>query len=262
MSQTGRGKRTTGRRKYTHEKPHTAAEYRRRRRQQQVRIQRMLLLLGIILAAILLFVLGGKFIRWIKGSHSASADTQTAITKVVENPPDYDVQLLTINDYSRPGLAIDKVNGIVVHYTANPGTTAQQNRDYFEGLKDSHETHASSHFVIGLDGELIQCIPCKEISYASNDRNNDTISIECCIPDDTGRFNDATYQTLVHLVAWLCGRYDLTMDDVIRHYDVTGKNCPKYYVEHEDAWKQFKVDVADYIEKNGVASENLKNDKE
>ncbi|MFR8755306.1 MAG: hypothetical protein ACLVG5_00555 [Clostridium sp.] len=38
----------------------------------------------------------------------------------------------------------------MVHYTANPGTTAQQNRDYFEGLKDSHETHASSHFVIGL----------------------------------------------------------------------------------------------------------------
>ncbi len=192
----------------------------------------------------------------------AAADVPAAITKVVENPPDYDVQLLTINDYSRPGLAIDQVNGIVVHYTANPGTTAQQNRDYFEGLKDSHETHASSHFVIGLDGELIQCIPCKEISYASNDRNNDTISIECCIPDDTGRFNDATYQTLVHLVAWLCGRYDLTMDDVIRHYDVTGKNCPKYYVEHEDAWKQFKVDVADYIEKNGVAPENLKNDKE
>ena len=86
-------------------------------------------------------------------------------------------------------------------------------------------------------------------------------AIECCIPDDTGRFNDATYQTLVHLVAWLCGRYDLTMDDVIRHYDVTGKNCPKYYVEHEDAWKQFKVDVADYIEKNGVDPENLKNDK-
>ena len=262
MRQTGRGKRKTGRKKYTYEKPHTAAEYRRRRRQQQVRIQRMLLLLGIVLVVIFIFVLGGKLLRWIRGKHLAAADVPAAITKVVENPPDYDVQLLTINDYSRPGLAIDQVNGIVVHYTANPGTTAQQNRDYFEGLKDSHETHASSHFVIGLDGELIQCIPCKEISYASNDRNNDTISIECCIPDDTGRFNDATYQTLVHLVAWLCGRYDLNMDDVIRHYDVTGKNCPKYYVEHEDAWKQFKVDVADYIEKNGVAPENLKNDKE
>ena len=88
----------------------------------------------------------------------------------------------------------------------------------------------------------------KEISYASKDRNNDTISIECCIPDDTGRFNDATYQTLVHLVAWLCGRYDLTMDDVIRHYDVTGKNCPKYYVENPDAWIQMKSDIAVQID--------------
>ena len=56
MRQTGRGKRKTGRKKYTYEKPHTAAEYRRRRRQQQVRIQRMLLLLGIVLVVIFIFV--------------------------------------------------------------------------------------------------------------------------------------------------------------------------------------------------------------
>jgi len=30
---------------------------------------------------------------------------------------------------------------------------------------------------------------------------------------------------------------------VIRHYDITGKICPKYFVENEDAWKQFKSDV-------------------
>ena len=145
------------------------------------------------------------------------------------------------------------VNGIVVHYTANPGTTAQQNRDYFEGLAQSGETHASSHFVIGISGEIIQCIPCNEIAYASNERNADTISIECCIPDDTGKFTDETYQSLVHLVTWLMGRYDLTTDDVIRHYDVTGKACPKYYVENEAAWEQFKSDLVDYIETNGIA---------
>ena len=115
MRQTGRGKRTTGRKKYTYRKPHTAAEYRRRRRQQQVRIQRMLLLLGIVLVVIFIFVLGGKLLRWTREKHLAAADAPAAITKVVENPPDYDVQLLTINDYSRPGLAIDQVNGIVVH---------------------------------------------------------------------------------------------------------------------------------------------------
>lgn len=78
-----------------------------------------------------------------------------------------------------------KVRGIVVHYTANPGTTAIQNRNYFAGLEQSHQTKASSHFVIGLDGEIVQCIPCNEIAYASNNRNSDTIAIECCIPDDT-----------------------------------------------------------------------------
>ena len=103
--------------------------------------------------------------------------------------------------------------------------------------------------------EIIQCIPCNEIAYASNERNADTISIECCIPDDTGKFTDATYGSLVHLVTWLMGRYDLTTDDVIRHYDVTGKACPKYYVENEAAWEQFKSDLVDYIETNGIAKQ-------
>ena len=73
------------------------------------------------------------------------------------------------------------------------------------------------------------------------------------IPDETGKFNDATYQSLVELVTWLMGRYDLTTEDVIRHYDVTGKACPKYYVENEDAWLQFKEDLLTYIDTNGIA---------
>lgn len=163
--------------------------------------------------------------------------------------PEIDVQLLTNNEYSRPGIAIDQVAGIVVHYTANPGSSAQANRNYFEGLKDSGERKASSHFVIGLDGEIIQCIPSSEISYASNDRNKDTLSIECCHPDESGAFNSATYTSLVQLVAWLCKRFDLEAADVIRHYDVTGKICPKYFVDHEDAWEQFRQDISDYKDK-------------
>ena len=89
---------------------------------------------------------------------------------MVEDAPEYDVDLLTINSYSRPGIAMDDVNGIVIHYTANPGSTAVQNRNYFEGLKDSHITKASAHFVVGLDGEIVQCIPTAEIAYASNKR--------------------------------------------------------------------------------------------
>lgn len=157
--------------------------------------------------------------------------------------PNLNVQLLTPNQYSRPGTSLQKVNGIVIHYTANPGTTAMQNRNYFEGLKDSHETEASSHFIIGLNGEIVQCIPSWEIAYASNHRNGDTISIETCTPDASGAYTYKTYCSMVELTAWLCLKFNLTEKDVIRHYDVTGKMCPKYFVDHGDKWQQFKNDV-------------------
>lgn len=173
--------------------------------------------------------------------------TSTEKTDADALKPEIDVELLTPNEYSRPGITNEQINGIVVHYTANPGSTAMENRNYFEGLKDTHLAKVSSNFVIGLEGEIVQCIPTWEMAYASNDRNSDTISIECCHPDETGKFNAATYKSLVQLCAWLCVKYDLTSEDVIRHYDVTGKDCPKYFVEHEDAWMQFKADVAEKI---------------
>ena len=158
--------------------------------------------------------------------------------------PDIDVQLLDVNPYSRPGVESDGITGIVIHYTANPGSTAQDNRDYFNGLQYSQETSASSNFVVGLDGEIIQCVPTWEVAYASNDRNYDTVSNEVCHPDESGKFTDVTYRSLVQLTAWLCVKFDLTADDVIRHYDVTGKNCPKYFVENEEAWTAFKENVS------------------
>lgn len=148
-------------------------------------------------------------------------------------------QFLTVNPYSRSGKTLRRVNGIVIHYTANPGSTAQNNRDYFENLKITRTTSVSSHFIIGLEGEIIQCIPLNEVAYASNNRNKDTISIECCHPDESGQFNDATYQSLQELVRALMDTYHLQSQDVIRHYDITGKICPKYFVDHEDQWQEF-----------------------
>ena len=148
-------------------------------------------------------------------------------------------QFLTVNPYSRSGKTLRRVNGIVIHYTANPGSTAQNNRDYFENLKNTKTTSASSLFIIGLNGEVIQCIPLNEVAYASNNRNRDTIAIECCHPDESGQFNEETYQSLQILVRSLMNTYHLTSNDVIRHYDITGKICPKYFVDHEDKWQEF-----------------------
>ena len=165
-----------------------------------------------------------------------------------EGAPYIDVELLTPNSYSRPQIPIEQVNYIAIHYTANPGSTAISNRNYFENLATTQDNKVSSHFVVGLDGEVVQCIPTSEMSYATNARNVDTISIECCHPDETGQFNDATYSSAVKLTAWLCTRFGLDTDQVIRHYDVTGKDCPKYYVENPDAWFRMKSDIAAQIQ--------------
>jgi len=164
----------------------------------------------------------------------------------IQAPDWYTQDFLTVNPYSRPGTKREHVRDIVIHYVANPGSSAIQNRNYFEGLKDqtgSKTTSVSSHFVIGLEGEVVQCVPLNEVAYASNNRNSDTISIECCHPDETGKFYDSTYQTLVNLCAYLCVEFDLKPDDVIRHYDVTGKICPKYFVDYPEKWENFHKDV-------------------
>lgn len=154
--------------------------------------------------------------------------------------PDWiDQQIIKVDGDSRRGVYLEGVRDIVIHYVGNPGSTAQQNRDYYA----NPASDVSSHFVIGLKGEIIQCIPLHEKSSASNHRNKDTISIEVCHPDESGMFTDASYQSLVKLTTWLCEICGLDSSDVIRHYDITGKQCPLYFVTHEDAWKQFLKDV-------------------
>ena len=211
-------------------------------------VQRLALCVGVVTLALVLVTV----IAHVGRGRGKEVSGDVIIPRRVVEAPEFDVQLLTPNPYSRPQTALPRVKGLVIHYTANPGTSAQQNHDYFEGLKDSKTTNVSSHFIIGTEGEIIQCIPSSEIAYASNARNEDTMSIECCHLDETGEFTKATYDSLVHLTAWLAGKFDFAVEDVIRHYDVTGKECPRYFVKNHEAWKQFLLDVKAYIEKHGV----------
>ena len=186
----------------------------------------------LVLLALVLLVLGGVKLRYALAHRNLPGSNVSA--------PDFvTVDYLPLNEYSRPGTPLREISGVVVHYVGNPGSSAANNRSFFANLALTHETYASAHFLVGLEGEILQCVPLTEIAYCSNTANDYTVSIE----------------GLEQLVAWLCETFSLDPDaDVIRHYDVTGKICPKYYVENEDAWLAFREDVSARIEEDKTAN--------
>lgn len=192
---------------------------------------------------------------------TVSATTTTAATTtrepgyITKIPTDSEMstlitdKLLDINPYSRPankyldpGVKREKITTIVIHYVANPGTSAINNRNYFNNIPKNEKIYAGAHYIVGLSGEIIRCIPDNEIAYHAGNKevNACSIGIEVCHPDKTGKFNYQTYLSLLKLVSWLCDKYDITYDNVIRHYDVTGKACPIYYINYPSEWKKFK----------------------
>ena len=94
-------------------------ERRRKRRKQQI-IFRAVTFIVFFLALLLIVMLVHK----VSEKSAAEEAVVSEPVKYVEKSPDFAVELLTVNEYSRPGTELAQVNGIVVHYTANPGTTA------------------------------------------------------------------------------------------------------------------------------------------
>ena len=198
----------------------------------------------------------GKKVQEFSGIQEESPGDSSAVVqglsaKVYAKHPAWTENFLSPNEYSRPGEPLTQVKDIFVHYTANAGTSAAQNRSYFEQQKDMHEASVSAHFIIGYNGEIIQCVPLNEIAYAVQTRNYDSISIECCYKAADGSFTQETYDSLISLLAWLTDAYDLDTEHILRHYDCGGKKCPIYYTEHVDAWVRLKKDVAEKRESGG-----------
>ncbi|MBR2635080.1 MAG: N-acetylmuramoyl-L-alanine amidase [Clostridia bacterium] len=174
------------------------------------------------------------------GERAPFSDTPCETSGGITLPEWVDVQLIRVDGASRRGVPLEGVRDIAVHYVGNPNTTAMANRNYF----DSPDSTVSSHFIVGLEGEVILCVPLDEKSSATNERNRDTISVEVCHPDSEGKFSEVTEESLIRLLIWLCENFDLSEENLIRHYDVTGKKCPLYYVEHPEEWERIKSSVA------------------
>ena len=124
----------------------TTKKKKRKNRKKRYDLSRVWMALGT-LTVILLVIFG---VAQHQKTQNA-AQQMSGLSAIDGSRPDLDVELLTVNPYSRPGTALTQVNGIVIHYTANPGATAIANRNYFENLKDTHTTKASAHFIVGLE---------------------------------------------------------------------------------------------------------------
>lgn len=191
--------------------------------------------------------------------------------------------LLTPNKWSRPQTKLKSVKGVVVHWVANPGSSAKGNRNYFENRKSGTNGFGSAHYIIDLDGSVIRCLPDTEIAYHvgsslpyksgstqiytpeawlylnsnSNKKvkpypNDCTLGIECTHLDSKGKMSDATYNTLVELCAELCKKYKLNpLKDLWLHKEVVGwKDCHKWFVDNPTEWTKFKQKVNNIVNQN------------
>ncbi|WP_024985063.1 N-acetylmuramoyl-L-alanine amidase [Brevibacillus borstelensis] len=170
--------------------------------------------------------------------------------------------MLLTNKNARPGTKITP-RGLVIHWTANEGKGADAvaNRNYF----NKPTTEASAHYIVD-DKQVVRCLPENEMGYhvgakqykpeavakLSSYPNNCTIGIEMCVNAD-GNFQE-TYRRTVELAADILKRYGWGTDRLWRHFDITGKNCPAYFVSVDyarkytglaaaQAWAKFKDDV-------------------
>lgn len=174
---------------------------------------------------------------------------------------------LTPNRFSRPGRKRKGVKAIEVHWVANPGTSAKFTRRYFEMRKGGGLSFGSTHFVIDLDGDIVQIIPEEEIAFSSgskvympgvaeyfgNPPYYNTISIECTHKDWSGAMYPNTHQSLILLCAYLCDKYGLEATDLVLHYELTGKQCHRWFVDHPDEWESFKTSVREKLKTLGEA---------
>jgi N-acetylmuramoyl-L-alanine amidase len=124
-----------------------------------------------------------------------------------------------------------RIKYIVVHNTANPLSTARNERDY---LVNPINTASTSFHIAVDDKEMIEAIPVTEIAYhAGADEGNEYgIGIEIC---ESGNYKQAE-ENAIKLIAYLMKEYKIPLSKVTTHQHFTGKPCPRLII---DRWDEF-----------------------
>ena len=138
---------------------------------------------------------------------------------------------------------------IVIHYVGAV-STAKANAIYFS--KENRK--ASANYFVD-ENEIWQCVEDKygawhvggAVKYYNSCRNNNSIGIEMCCKrkGTTGEwyFEEQTIKNTLELTKYLMKKYNIPIERVCRHYDVTRKICPEPFVRNENAWLKFLSDL-------------------
>ena len=170
---------------------------------------------------------------------------------------------LQVNQYSRPGIKLlgGTPKGIVMHWTATPGASDDNEVKFFDGSDGGGGRYASAHIFVDRDSATLD-IPLNEVAYHANEHpckvkelaatasyyrnggaNLTTIGVEMCVEKD-GTIHADTIARTVDVVAELCKQFKLDpTKDIYRHYDITGKNCPAPWVADASKFADFKKRV-------------------
>ena len=142
---------------------------------------------------------------------------------------------------------------IVIHYVGDTAS-ADKEAEYF----CTGDRGASAHYFVGHEGEIRQVVEDANIAWHCGSkiyrhpscRNANSIGIEMCCrttgdkmkADNNWYFEDATVEIAIKLTKYLMEKYNIPAENVIRHYDVTGKVCPAPYVfnNKNHTWDEFK----------------------
>ena len=153
--------------------------------------------------------------------------------------------------------SINRIKYIVVHFTANNGDTAYGNTNYFKSYRG-----ASAHYFVD-ENSAYQSVEDKNIAWHcgakkykhSTCRNSNSLGVELCSRKDSKGnyyFMDKTVDNAVELIKMLMAKYNVPIANVIRHYDVTGKNCPEPFVKNIEAWQNFKNRLEENVVKQNI----------
>lgn len=172
--------------------------------------------------------------------------------------------MLQKGPHTRSGIDLPLIRGLVVHWVGNAGTSAPQNAAFFDSIRDTGPRYASYHYLVDVDGCIYQLIPQTEVAWHAGPSgktfeqtrgllgglpNWRTLGISYCHKDWTGDIDGKAYGALLALCSKLCHMHKIPVERVLRHFDCTGKICPRWFVDHPSEWTDFKrrLEAAIYV---------------